>query len=116
MGELEHLALSPLSAAASGEIIDNLLGSAEIADDARTRIVEAAEGNPLFVEQLLSMMIDDGLLVLEDGAWRTGELQPDWVPPTIHALLSARLDSLEREQRAVIDPASVIGHFFQQPR
>jgi len=114
-GELEHLALSPLSTAASGEIIDNLLGSAEIADDARTRIVEAAEGNPLFVEQLLSMMIDDGLLVLEDGAWRTGELQPDWVPPTIHALLSARLDSLEREQRAVIDPASVIGHFFQQP-
>jgi predicted ATPase/class 3 adenylate cyclase len=113
--ELEHLALSPLSAAATAAIIDNLLGGAEIAEDARTRIVEAAEGNPLFVEQLLSMMIDDGLLLLEDGVWRTGELQPDWVPPTIHALLSARLDSLEREQRAVIDPASVIGHFFQQP-
>jgi predicted ATPase len=113
--ELEHLALAPLSAAASAEIIDNLLGNAEIAEDARARIVEAAEGNPLFVEQLLSMMIDDRLLLLEDGVWRTGELQPDWVPPTIHALLSARLDSLEREQRAVIDPASVIGQFFQQP-
>jgi len=60
-------------------------------------------------------MIDDGLLLLEDGVWRTGELQLDWVPPSIHALLTARLDGLEREQRAVIDPASVIGHLFQQP-
>ena len=113
--KLDHLALTPLSAAASAQIVDNFLGDNGIADDARTRIVEAADGNPLFVEQLLSMMIDDGLLLLEDGVWCTGELQPDWVPPSIHALLTARLDALEREQRAVIDPASVIGHYFQQP-
>jgi class 3 adenylate cyclase/tetratricopeptide (TPR) repeat protein len=113
--QLDHLALTPLSAAASAQIVDNFLGGAGIADDARARIVEAADGNPLFVEQLLSMMIDDGLLQLEDGVWRTGELKLDWVPPSIHALLTARLDGLDREQRAVIDPASVIGHFFQQP-
>ena len=52
--------------------------------------------------------------MLEEGVWRTGELEPGWVPPTIQALLTARLDQLEREQRAVIDPASVIGHYFQQ--
>jgi class 3 adenylate cyclase/tetratricopeptide (TPR) repeat protein len=112
--ELEHLALAPLSAAASAEIIDNVLGNARIAEDARARIVEAAEGNPLFVEQLLSMMIDEGLLRCVGGEWRAEELKPGWVPPTINALLTARLDGLEREQRAVIDPASVIGHFFQQ--
>ena len=60
--QLEHLALAPLSADASAQIIDNLLGGADIAADALARIVEAAEGNPLFVEQLLSMMIDGGLL------------------------------------------------------
>jgi predicted ATPase len=113
--QLDHVALTPLSAEASAQIVDNFLGDDGIADDARAHIVEAADGNPLFVEQLLSMMIDDGLLLLENGVWRTGELQPDWVPPAIHALLTARLDALEREQRAVIDPASVIGHFFQQP-
>jgi class 3 adenylate cyclase/tetratricopeptide (TPR) repeat protein len=112
--QLERLALEPLSAADSGRVIDNLLGDARITDDARARIVDAADGNPLFVEQLLSMMIDDGLLRIEDGVWRVEDLQPGWVPPTINALLTARLDGLEREQRAVIDPASVIGHFFQQ--
>ena len=112
---LERLALAPLSAEESAQVVDNLLGEAEIAPDARARIVEAADGNPLFVEQLLSMMVDDGLLRLEDGVWRTGELRPGWVPPTIHALLTARIDGLEREQRAVIDPASVIGHYFQHP-
>ena len=113
--QAEHLALAPLSSAASAQIIDNLLGDARIADDARERIVAAADGNPLFVEQLLSMMIDDRLLRLDAGVWQIGELQAGWVPPTIHALLTARLDGLEREQRAVIDPASVVGHYFQQP-
>lgn len=112
--EVEHLPLAPLSSDAAAQIIDNLLGGAQIADDACERIVTAAEGNPLFVEQLLSMMIDDGLLLLEEGVWRTGDLQTGWVPPTIHALISARLDALEREQRAVIDPASVVGHYFEQ--
>jgi predicted ATPase len=112
--EVPKLALAPLSAEAVARVIDNLLGDASIADDARTRIVEAADGNPLFVEQLLSMMIDEQLLRFEDDTWVLGELPPGWVPPTIHALLTARLDGLEREQRAVIDPASVIGHYFQQ--
>jgi class 3 adenylate cyclase/tetratricopeptide (TPR) repeat protein len=112
--QVERLALAPLSGAESAQVIDNLLGEGEIAEEARVRIVEAADGNPLFVEQLLSMMIDEGLLLLEDGVWRTDELPEGWVPPTIQALLTARLDALEREQRAVIDPASVIGHFFQQ--
>ena len=113
--QFDHLPLRPLSAEASAQIVDNFLGDAEIADDARSRIVEAADGNPLYVEQLLSMMMDEGFLLLEDGVWRAEELEPGWVPPTINALLTARLDGLEREQRAVIDPAAVVGHFFQQP-
>ena len=112
--DVRRLALTPLSAEAVARVIDNLLGEANIAEDARTRITEAAAGNPLFVEQLLSMMIDEQLLRFEDDTWLLGDLPPGWVPPTIHALLTARLDGLEREQRAVIDPASVIGQYFQQ--
>ena len=68
----------------------------------------AAEGNPLFVEQLLSMLIDDGLIRFEDGYWRaSADLDRAVVPPTIQALLAARLDCLEHDERAVIEPAAV---------
>ena len=77
------------------------------------RIVAAAEGNPLYVEQMLSMLIDSGA-VSEDGvAGRVARAIADIVvPPTIHALLEARLDKLERTERAAAEPASVIGMEF----
>jgi predicted ATPase/class 3 adenylate cyclase len=109
------LLLEPLTGAESERVIDNLLEQAELADDVRERIVTGAQGNPLFVEQLLSMMIDDGLLELDEGRWQpTIELADTAVPPTIHALLAARLDRLGREERAVVEPASVIGYSFVQ--
>ena len=77
-----------------------------------TRIVEASSGNPLFTRQLLSMLHDDGLLIEDDGSWVFASLPSGWLPPTIHALLSARIDRLSTEDRRVVDPAAVIGHIF----
>jgi predicted ATPase/class 3 adenylate cyclase len=108
--------LEPLSDDESALVVEHLLGDAPISAEVRSRIVAAAEGNPLFVEQLLSMLIDDGLLRQEDGHWLpTGDLSELSIPGTIQALLSARLDLLSREERAVIEPASVIGLVFPEP-
>src|SRR5438128_1222978 len=108
-----RLPLEPLSGADTARVVQNLLGSVQVAPEARRRIVEASEGNPLFAEQLLAMLVDGGYLVRDDGAWRTtGSLADLDVPPTIHALLAARLDRLEPEGRAVLEPASVIGLVF----
>jgi class 3 adenylate cyclase/tetratricopeptide (TPR) repeat protein len=105
--------LEPLNADESAALIDNLMGQADIAPAVRDRIVEAAEGNPLFVEQMLSMMIDDGLLRRDDGHWvPTGDLDRLSVPPSIQALVAARLDRLGLEERAVIERASVVGRIF----
>jgi predicted ATPase/class 3 adenylate cyclase len=105
--------LRPLSEAESGRVIENLFGDAGISEHARARIVRAAEGNPLFVEQMLSMLVDDGLLRNVDGRWVCeSDLSDLAIPPTINALLSARLDLLSREERAVLEPASVIGLVF----
>ncbi|HUP32371.1 MAG TPA: AAA family ATPase [Gaiellaceae bacterium] len=111
---VEHtrIALGALSDDNAGRMIDHVLDGAPLAPDARRRIVEAAQGNPLYVEQLVSMMIDEGLLRQVEGTWDLDELPLGWVPPTIHALLSARLDHLGHAERAVIDPASVIGFHF----
>ncbi len=107
--------LEPLGDGESAELIHNLLGRAGLAAEVRTRVAEAAEGNPLFVEEMLGMLIDDGLLERQNGRWiATGDLASVAVPPTIQALLSARLDRLAPAERAVVERASVEGKVFHR--
>jgi predicted ATPase/class 3 adenylate cyclase len=110
------LTLEPLSDEEIGAVIDGILGEGDMAATVRERILEAAGGNPLFVEQMLSMMIDDGVLHQEaDGSWSAiAGLRDLEVPPSIQALLAARLDRLKSEERGVLEPASVAG--FEFPR
>jgi DNA-binding SARP family transcriptional activator len=95
------LLLEPLSASESDALIENLLGETIVSADARTRAAAAAEGNPLFLEQLLLMVTEEGES-LEEVA----------LPPTIHLLLEARLDRLDPDVRAVIEGASIVGKEF----
>src|SRR6478735_2334469 len=111
-----HLNLAPMSEADSGQIVENLLGQSGLPASVRGRIVAAAEGNPLFVEQMISMLIESGALRNVEGRWvhldESGDIT---IPPTIQALLAARLDRLGREERAVIEPAAVVGLEFAEP-
>ncbi len=110
------LELAPLTAEDAAGLVDHLLGDTELDDVMRGQVVASADGNPLFVEQLVSMLVDKGLLQRVDGRWRpTRELADLTVPPTIQALLASRLDDLSREERAVVEPASVIGVTFFEP-
>jgi tetratricopeptide (TPR) repeat protein len=97
----ERIDLQPLGPADVEAMIERLLGQTQLSPAIREKVVAAAEGNPLYVEQMVSMVRDH-----PDDA---GEIS---VPPTIHALLAARLDNLTREERAIVDPASVIGLIF----
>jgi class 3 adenylate cyclase/tetratricopeptide (TPR) repeat protein len=105
--------LRPLTGSETDGLITNLLGGAELVAAARSRIAEVAEGNPLFVEQTLRMLVDDGLLQPAPGRWTVvGDLSDITIPPTIHGLLAARLDRLDAEERGVIERASIIGRTF----
>ncbi len=107
------IALAPLSESEVTGLIENLVGDAELARDAHARIAEVAEGNPLFVEETLRMLVDDGLLARQNGCWQVvGDLSSITIPPTIQALLTARLDRLDADDRAVIERASVVGRIF----
>jgi class 3 adenylate cyclase/tetratricopeptide (TPR) repeat protein len=107
------LRLEPLDEAACDRLIAELLGEARSALEVRDRIAGTAEGNPLFVEQMISMLIDEGLLVKEDGRWVVvGDFDTIDVPPGIHALLAARLERLDADERAVLGRAAVIGQIF----
>jgi class 3 adenylate cyclase/tetratricopeptide (TPR) repeat protein len=104
--------LEPLAGDEVARLVDNLLGRAAIPDDTLARIMDAADGNPLFVEEMLGMLIDDGILRLDEGVWRAEDLAQITVPPTIQLLLAARLDRLDAEERAVIERGAVEGKVF----
>ncbi len=109
--------LAPLGEDDAGRVIDHVLGTVAVPDTVRRRIVQAAEGNPLFVEQLVSMLVDEQLLVLDEDGWRaTRDLSEGLaLPGSIEALLAERLELLGDDQRAVIEPAAVIGVNFMRP-
>ncbi|HEY7280558.1 MAG TPA: adenylate/guanylate cyclase domain-containing protein [Actinomycetota bacterium] len=107
--------LEPLSDDESEALIANLLGSAGLEREAGRRIATAAEGNPLFVEEMLEMLIDDGLLVRRNSHWEPdGDLSTVAVPPTIQALLAARLERLGPDERSVMERGAVEGKVFHR--
>jgi class 3 adenylate cyclase/tetratricopeptide (TPR) repeat protein len=95
------LVLDPLSENDTRTLINALLPAAAVAEKVRAELVARAEGNPLFVEQMLALLREQG-----------GAGEQIVVPPTIQALLAARLDRLSGEQLAVIGAASVVGKEF----
>ena len=97
----ESIMLTPLSHLESEELLGHLQGETDVDPELLNRITVASEGNPLFVEQLLAMIAENGAA--------TGDLA---IPPSIHALLAARLDRLAPDERAVIEGAAVVGREF----
>ena len=79
------------------------------------RVTAAADGNPLYVEELVAMLVDDGVVRQEpDGRWvATGDLDAVRIPPSISALLAARLDLLAPPERTIAQRASVVGRVFE---
>jgi class 3 adenylate cyclase/tetratricopeptide (TPR) repeat protein len=109
--DADTIQLTPLSETESGQIVHELLGALEPA--VRARITEASEGNPLYVEQIVSMLIETGEIQRGIEGWvaKAGS-QGIKIPPTVEALVAARLDALGQEERAVVEPAAVIGLSF----
>ena len=110
---LDVIELSPFDSAESLAFVAGLLGDAELPDALRRRILETTEGNPLFLGELVRMLVDDGFLLRDQGRWVT-TAAPDEVevPPTIQALLAARIERLDADERSVIERAAVIGKQF----
>jgi class 3 adenylate cyclase/tetratricopeptide (TPR) repeat protein len=107
--------LEALPADATGRLIGALPGGSALSGPVLDRVAAAAEGNPLFLEEMLAMLVDDGLLAESpDGTWSaTAELAAVRVPASISALLAARLEQLDPAERDVAERASVVGRVFE---
>ncbi|HJT63313.1 MAG TPA: hypothetical protein VJ839_00910, partial [Candidatus Limnocylindria bacterium] len=113
--EASRLQLEPLTREETTALVGALLAVDGLPEQLRGQVLDRAEGNPLFVEETIRLLIERGIVVERDGRWvagaAIGELE---VPETIEALIRARLDALPREERSVLQGASVIGRVFQR--
>lgn len=108
-----NVALLPLEYEQTRELVAGLLAIDALPDEVRNLILTRADGNPLFVEEIIRSMMDDGLIVFEGDRWVAhGDLVNVTFPATVEALLTARLDRLDEAARVVGQAASVIGRRF----
>ena len=109
------IALRSLNEDATRALIENNLGGSELPEEVVSRINEASDGNPLFVGEMLQMLLDDGYISSADGAWHLAKpLRKTDIPPSIEALLGARLDRLREQEREIAQRASVAGKVFSR--
>ena len=110
-----RLALEPLSGRDSGRLVAEVLQKVADLPPGLAELVEAtAEGNPYYVEELVKMLIEAGVIRPDEGAWQVSgfhskDLQ---VPTTLTGVLQARLDRLPADERGLLQQASVVGRAF----
>ena len=93
-------------------MVDELL-AASLPESLRDVIVERAEGNPFFVEELIGTLIDRGVLERSDGVWAVKRLPTEFeIPDTVQAVVAARMDLLPAAEKAALQAAAVAGRIF----
>lgn len=109
------ITLNPLSTVESDQLVKEILQKLDqLPDQLRELVRDGAEGNPYYVEELIKMLIEDGVILTGDEAWQLvpGRLADIRVPPTLTGILQARLDSLPPAERETLQQAAVIGRLF----
>ena len=108
---IAQLGLEPLADAQAEQLLNELVPG--LSSGLRRKVLDAAEGNPLFVEEIVAHLIDQG--VLDRDADGLVEVSPDsavTIPDTVRALLSARVDALPAEEKRILQDAAVVGRIF----
>ncbi len=107
--------LAPLSAAEGQTLLSNILQSPSLPEHFRDRILQHAEGNPLYVEEIIRSLIDSGAIMRDSvhQSWTiTRDVDDIAVPETLQGVLTARIDRLQEQTKRVLQMASVIGRSF----
>jgi class 3 adenylate cyclase/tetratricopeptide (TPR) repeat protein len=110
-----RLDLQPLSKRDSRRLVEDVLQKvSNIPEELRELVVTNAEGNPFYVEELIKMLIEGGVIVKGQADWQVipGRLKQVHIPSTLTGVLQARLDGLPDSERAMLQQASIVGRVF----
>jgi tetratricopeptide (TPR) repeat protein len=107
--------LQPLTGADSVKLVTSLLKVVGVPGNLHETILQRTEGNPFFVEEVVRTLIDDGAIVLDGDEvhWNASATTHTSIPNNVQALLTARIDRLDKEARRTLEFAAVIGRTFQ---
>ena len=112
----QQLPLLPLSPDAITALVEDLIGGDPSLDGVAELLAERTGGVPFFIEEVVQGLVEDGTLEGERGAYRlTHSIDEIAIPPTVQAVLAARIDRLPEREKAVLQSASVIGREFSEP-
>ena len=104
--------LEPLPEEAAGRLLEGLL-ALELPTELRELVVVRAEGNPFFLEELVGDLFEAGVLERRNGGWHARGVPEGFsVPDSVHAVLAARIDRLEGNDKAALQAAAVVGRVF----
>jgi tetratricopeptide (TPR) repeat protein len=105
-----QLRLDPLPPKSSDELLKALLGEDTSLDPLKTLLIERTEGNPFFLEESVRRLVETYVLAGEPGVYRLAQDLPTiQVPPTVQAVLAARIDRLPEDVKRLLQTAAVIG-------
>lgn len=109
----KEIRLRDLSVSESQDMVESLLNTEDVPPELRQFVQEKVEGNPFYLEEAANSLIESETLVHDDGRWRvTRPITETDISSTIHGVISARLDRLEKETKRILQEASVIGRAF----
>jgi ABC-type transport system substrate-binding protein/class 3 adenylate cyclase len=111
---LREIDLGPLGDS-DGELLAALVAPATLPAELERRVLDAADGNPFFLEELVRSLADVGALVRTEGGWRFDHAVEVEVPPTVEKAILARLDRLSAPARDLVTAASALGRTFALP-
>ncbi|HJX75301.1 MAG TPA: hypothetical protein VJ247_03035, partial [Gaiella sp.] len=105
--------LDPLTSVESDRLVGLLLSVADLPASVRERILERAEGNPFFLEEIVRHLIDEGVIVRDADRWRAASTIAEvQIPDTVQAVLAARIDLLDPVEKRALQRAAVVGRVF----
>jgi hypothetical protein len=106
------LALRALTAQQSSTLLDEILEGNALPETLRRDLVATADGNPLFLEEIIRRLIDGGMLVQRGTGWQVAGTLPTALPDTVLAVLGARIDALPLAEKRALQEAAVVGRVF----